>query len=310
MLQEISIEKSDVVDGLEPELDLAEALFSPEAAWEAVCIKTPICEQLRVEVAGPDDLRLVWKVPTGNRPVSSQPTRIELQIPEEILKSQTAWEFRADMLTNLARSEASSTSEPMRTPFFSTLMDKGFAVVSVENASLTDAALQMRFAKDASLSNVRLQAEGCIRCDRLTLSQVEITDAKLSIYTESGWWRGVVFTGTTELLGAIGKTVMDEKCKFDRSVVKADCREADFGPDLSNRLIGGVYDGSLMPPSVQALLGPVNEEYVRKMYGALEALKHEAIRGEWADSVDRTSNGQRDGSASIPSGGLSTARPG
>lgn len=309
MLEQEMKESHALANEAGQKVDLAAAIFSPEAAWQAVCVQNPICDQLKVEMTSLQDARLVWTSLAGTRPNASQPTRIELQIPAGILQSQSAWEFKADMLTNLAAGNSDSAPEPMRTPFFSTLMDKGFEIVSIANASLSDAALQMRFSRTASLSNVKMQAEGCIRCEKLALQQVEIVDSKLSIYTETGSWTGVLVKGATELSGSLGKTAIDGQCVFHGTVVKADCREADFGPNLGSRLLGGLYTSELMPPPVKALLQPADEAYLRKLYGALEGLTHQPVQGEWENSVD-LSRGTNGGSSGSVAGSPATiARP-
>jgi hypothetical protein len=269
--------------------DIGRVIFSREATWQVVGSQPLLPKQLELVVVSPNDARLLWTSLGASRPSSQIPSRIELRLPKGIMQEMNGWDWKAGILTNFMMSGASSASEPLRTPFLQSLMDRGYQAVNIENATLSDAAMRLHLAPVATLRGVTLQAALTLRCDEITMHAVEIIDSKIEFNVKRSTWFDCKVSGTTsQFTGDMGETTFDENCTFNRVWMNANLTRGRFlGVDtLASRFIGEA-ESELMPPELNEIMKPMSDEEYQEMLNRLAAGKWSGVDSHrWSATKD------------------------
>lgn len=265
--------------------DLSECIFSREAALAALLPCSVIPGEISLDRSPSGGILLTWGSSRAARPDPSMPSILVLKVPDSQL---SPWELKADVLANSLSGVNEEERQPLRTSFFKALMEQGYEVVSISNASLENADVRFKFARQGELSNVTLSVQATIECAQLSLNDVRINESKIEFRVDGGSWTKVLVS-KGHISGCLGATVMDESCVFNDPRVSADCRQTDFGSNLRARLIGGLYDGSVMPQAVRDILSPADPEDIRKRQAAIDALRFSSVPDKgWVARTDRS----------------------
>lgn len=222
--------------GQEQDLALSNCLFDRLASWR-LTPSDPLAPGLILAALDADTIELEWKTTIERGAQHPQPTSIKLLVPTELVNEQSGWHFKAALVSNFLSSGAHQSAEPLATPFFKSLMQRGFKVTRIEHAVLSDAVIDLHLAPEAVVANARLNGSLELKCQRLDLTNVEIKDCKINFNVNEGSWRRVVVKGErTHLLGELGSTTLDENCSFDGPFVNVNLKKATLlGDDLHKR---------------------------------------------------------------------------
>lgn len=254
---------------------LEECLFDRAASRKVISGNTFATEQLSIATNG-ESAQVEWRSRSEVRPDEVAPTSSCLVVPASDLAKQTGWDVKAELLTNFISTEADTAPEPLSTPFLQSLMEKGYLVSSVSNASVSDAKLTLNLAANTRLEKVDLNAALTLKCETLCLTDVNISDCHLAFDVQGGTWRDVRMSGKkTALTGSLGATVIDEQCVFDSGYLAADFRNGTLSEaDLRSRLKSMVFDRSVMPQELLPYLAtPLTPEQVAEMNAGIAIFK-------------------------------------
>lgn len=269
---------------------LSECLFDRASSWKIVSGDTFANGQLSI-VANGGVVRVEWIAQDLHRPDKTAPTSIHLLVAASDLAHRTAWDVKAELMTNFISTGAGPAQEPLSTPFLQSLMEKGYTISRISNARVSDAKLKLNLASHTSLEKVYLNAALTLECDVLSLTDVTISDCNLVFRVGGGTWSDVrVSGGKTALTGHLGTTVMDEKCRFDGGYLAADLRSGRVSTtNMSERIGSGmVVDNSLVPVEMGAYFSrPLTPEEQAAMNARIASFKpREVAAAEWKDVQD------------------------
>jgi hypothetical protein len=197
-------------------------------------------------------------------------------------------------MTNFITSGAEETREPLRSEFLQSLMDRGYIVESISNATLTDASIKLNLAPKVTIADSRLNASLALECEELNLHRVQIVDSKIDFKVQSGEWQEVSVGGDkTQFTGQLGTTTVDEKCFFNGCCWKADIRQGRFlGDDLASRIVQMSAEHGCLPPEVTKDWRQLTPEEVAQRDAILAAARWQDIEtGGWKGTTDRSKEG-------------------
>jgi hypothetical protein len=269
---------------------LSGCLFDRARSWKVVSGERFADGQLLINAANINAVEVEWTSEGGVRPDKTAPTSIRLLVPPSEVVNRSAWDFKAELLTNFMSTKAGSAREPLSTEFLQSLVEKGYTISSISNASVSDAKLSLKLASCTTLEKVDLNAALTLQCDTLYLTDVNISNCHLTFAVGGGTWSNVLMSGDkTALMGQLGETVMDEKCVFDSGYLAADFRNGHISTsNLRERMKTMIYEGQLMPTELRPYLGtPLTPEQVAAMNARIASFKPQQINAaEWQHARD------------------------
>lgn len=279
------------------QVSLEKSLFSAAASWLAVPQRPIVAGQLDLVQAPTHGLVMRWTPSNSSRVNASAPSLIELKVPASEIDSQSIWDFKAAIGTNFLASGAHTAKEPLRTPFFQALIDKGFTVTALQNTCLTDANISLALAPKVNITDVKFNACLELKCDELNMTNVTIEGCKITFDVSSGQWKNSKVTGdTTHLLGRIGSTVIAGDVFFVDCFIDCDMKQARLtGHDLRAQFLCKCEDQKV-PPSVLEFMTQMTDEQAALMWQQLRSATWSSIElGQFVEVADRTAPGRGSG---------------
>lgn len=281
------------------ELALSKCLFDRLASWQAMHSDL-LAPGLTLAVLDADTIELEWKTTAERGAQHQAPTTIKLLVPSELIDKQSGWHFKAELVSNFMSSAAHQSIEPLATPFFKSLMTQGLKVERIENAVLSDATIDLNLAPEVTIASTHLNASLELKCHKLHLEDVKISDSKITFDIEEGTWRRVVAKGDkTHFLGHLRRTEVEASCSFSEIYWNVDLKGVAFhGDDLLHRMRATIFseNSTLFCPELVARLKltPITPEQERALAARIAAARWSDVAArDWSEVNDRVGDGSK-----------------
>jgi hypothetical protein len=265
---------------------LVQSLFSNVASWKLIS-QTPLAEGLSLIAHEDGGFSLRWVAQCGD---PTEPSTVVLKVPEQLPDTVTGWRFKAEVGSNYYSSDAIEASDPLATPFFKSLIAKGFVVTSIENAVLPDLNIDIKLGKSCVIRNSEIYGALKLETQELILENVRAENCKIEFNVQTGRWSNFNVKGErSQFIGDAGTTIISDDCHFSGVVWRISLLNVAFeAQDFFKQLNKTTFQSGMLPAQFTERLNIIShEEYQRRVDNA-EVNRAAVAEREWAQPEDAT----------------------